>query len=223
MIEQLRLADGTQMPLPPPGQRLALAAAELESDPPGAWLTVLDAGAGVVVNGRPVQALAWLHAGDRVCVGSLAFDLLGAPPPDTALPVRSFLLRRRGGAGAGSLMDGPVLSFDGEGQPVSAAAAALTVALSGGRIGVAGTGAPAWLNGHPLASDAVLVPGDQLRIGRARYLVEALSEPMPEPVTRRLPVADPAPPATGGNASGLGWLILLAAVLAALIAALIYV
>lgn len=34
MIEQLRLADGTLLPLPEPGQRLTLAAAELESDPP---------------------------------------------------------------------------------------------------------------------------------------------------------------------------------------------
>lgn len=224
MIEQLRLADGTLLPLPEPGQRLALAGAELESDPPGAWLTVLDAGAGVVVNGRPVQSLAWLHAGDRVCVGNIGFDLLGPPPPETTLPVRSFLLRRRGGAGAGSLVDGPVLSFDGEGQPVSAAAAALTVALSGGRLGVRSAGAPAWLNGRPLESEAVLVPGDQLRIGRARYLVEALPEPAPEPVTRRLPAADAAPvAAAGGNASGLGWLVLLAAVLAVAIALLIYV
>lgn len=137
--------------------------------------------------------------------------------------MRSFLLRRRGGAGAGSLVDGPVLSFDGEGQPVSAAAAALTVALSGGRIGVRSAGVPAWLNGHPIESEVALAPGDQLRIARARYLVEALPEPVPEPVTRRLPAADAAPATAGGNARGLGWLILLAAVLAALIAVLIYV
>lgn len=238
MIEQLRLADGTLLPLPAPGQRLALAASGregvagpgqaaggvgLEPDPAGAWLVVDDAGADVVVNGRPVRALAWLHAGDRVCVGSLAFDLLGPAPAALRPPVRSFVLRRRGGSGAGSLLDGPVVSLDAEGQPVSAAAGALEVSLSGGHLGVRADGVPVWLNGHRLEGAAALAPGDQLRVGRARFLVEALPEPAAEHVTQRLAAAPALPAAQlAGNASGLGWMVLLAAVLAALIAALIY-
>ncbi|MBX3725192.1 MAG: hypothetical protein KF823_04670 [Xanthomonadales bacterium] len=238
MIEQLRLADGTRLPLPAPGQRLALAGgpegstapggasavAEVESDPPGAWLFVHDPSVGAVVNGRPVQSLAWLHAGDRVCLGNLAFDLLGRPPATEVPPVRSFVLRRRGGSGAGSVLEGPLQSFDPEGQPVSAAAAALSVSFSGGCVAVQPGAVQAWLNGHPLAGQAALAPGDQLQVARARYLVEVLPEPVPEPVTRRLPAAEAMPePAPAGSASGLGWLVLLAALLAAVIAALIYI
>src|SRR5690606_32153525 len=128
----------------------------------------------VGVNGRPVQHLSRLRAGDRICFGSSCVDLVageGCAPTGT---VADFFLRVRNGARSGTVHRGPVLHLDAEGEVVSAAAGVVGLILADGVVRLDPNGAGVRLNGLPLTAEVVTVDGDQLQIGQRRYIVETL-------------------------------------------------
>lgn len=196
------------------------------------WLQVLADEAHVGVNGRPVQRLSRLRAGDRVCFGSCCVDLVTTQAPErSGLDVARFFLRVRNGAGSGNVHCGPVLHLDRDGEVVSAAAGVVGLILADGAVRLDPDGAPLRLNGNPVRGEVIVVDGDQIQLGQRRYIVETLAAPPPESVTLRLAedavpvVADTvdaasAPPAT--QTSGLWGLIVLAAVIAGAVAILLY-
>lgn len=196
------------------------------------WLQVLADDAHVGVNGRPVQRLSRLRAGDRVCFGSFCVDLVTTERPmDARLDVADFFLRVRNGAGSGNVHCGPVLHLDKEGEVVSAAAGVVGLILADGAVRLDPDGAALRLNGSPVSGEVITVDGDQIQLGQRRYIVETLAAPPVESVTQRLS-ADAVPvladtladasakPAT--QTGGLWGLILLAAVIAAGVAILLY-
>jgi hypothetical protein len=199
--------------------------AALVRDGDEAWLQVFASEPQVGVNGRPVQALARLQVGDRVCLGALCLDLAGAEPQARAsvAGIESFALRVRGGRGSGGLLHGPVLHLDREGAEVSAAAGAVGLILADGRLRLVPGEAQVRVNGHRVDADLVLQADDQLQVGPRRYQVEIIGTPAPESVTARLPAyAEAGDGSARGESGGSWWLIGIAAVIAAAVAALLY-
>lgn len=198
-----------------------------------AWLQVLASEAHVGVNGRPVQRLSRLRAGDRICFGSACVDLVASGRQAPAgTQVADFFLRVRSGARSGSVHRGPALHLDAEGEVVSAAAGVVGLVLADGVVRLDPNGARVRLNGLPVNAEVTTLDGDQIQLGQRRYIVETLAAPPPEMVTQRLSdgavpvVADtqaqlPVAPAPHAN-SGLWGLILLAATIASGVAVLLY-
>jgi hypothetical protein len=193
------------------------------------WLRIDTGEPPVGVNGRPVRALARLVAGDRVCFGTFCVDLQidpGTPVPREPVALDAFALRVRNGIGAGHLHHGPVLHLDADGEVVPATAGRIALSLKDGRIWLAPGDRSVRVNGHPAESEVELVATDQVHVGTRRYLVEAVSTYVPEPVTMRMAVMSIDDDATGGPARGdrgaLWWLIAIAGLIAALVSALLY-
>lgn len=215
-------APGCALPLAGPGMPARLAALGCEGD--DAWLQVFAGDPQVGVNGRPVRALARLHAGDRICLGTLCLDLVGPEPQARAgvAGIDAFALRVRGGRGSGGLLHGPVLHLDAEGGQVSAAAGAVGLILAEGRLQLDPGRTAVRVNGHRVESALALQADDQVQVGPRRYQVETIGVPEPESVTERLPAyAQPDAPARA-QTGGLWWLVGIAAVIAAAVAALLY-
>lgn len=219
-------AGNAQLKLPALPDRCAL----LQRRGDDVWMQVLATDTQVGVNGRPVQHLSRLRAGDRVCFGSSCIDLVaagrGVPGTDT---VADFFLRVRNGARSGNVHRGPVLHLDDHGEVVSAAAGVVGLILVEGSVRLDPNGSAIRLNGTPLKETVTVVDGDQLQIGQRRYIVETLAAPPPEQATQRLEVDDiplvadvaSARPAAQ-QAGGLWGLIVLAAVIAGAVAILLY-
>lgn len=198
-----------------------------------AWLQVPTSEVHVGVNGRPVQRLARLRAGDRICFGSVCVDLVASGRQErVGSDVADFFLRVRSGAGSGSVHRGPVLHLDTEGHVVSAAAGVVGLILADGSVRLDPSGARVRLNGLSVEDEVTAVDGDQIQLGQCRYIVETLAAPPPEMITQRLPdgavprVTDTDEDASAVPAahtsSGLWGLILLAAVIASGVAVLLY-
>lgn len=228
-VDTLVGASGqAQVKLPSPPERCAL----LHRNDNDVWLQVLTDDAQVGVNGRPVQRLSRLRAGDRVCFGGYCVDLLVNERPATACSeVADFFLRVRNGAQSGTVFRGPVLHLDGEGAVVSAAAGTIGLILADGAVRLDAGGGGVRLNGCPVTDEVVVTDGDQIQVGQRRYIVETLAAPPPELVTQRLPesdmpdTSDPAlntRPVPSSQTGGLWGLILLAAVIASGVAILLY-
>lgn len=194
------------------------------------WLGVHAADPPVAVNGRPVRAMARVCPGDRICFGTYCVDVLGAPPADREDDAccAAFVLRVRGGTDSGLLQHGPLLHMDDEGRVVSAAAGRISVALVGRRLHLDPDGATVSVNGHVLDGAVLLQDRDQIRIGTRRYVVER-TPVVDAPATPAVPtdtvdetddaVAAVEPRSEGGS---LWFLIGIAALIAALIAFLLY-
>lgn len=144
-------------------------------------------------------------------------------------PADVFALRSLNGAGHGGLHVGPVLHLDADGAIVTAAAGLVEIGLSGHRLRLDPGPVAVLVNGHSVRIPARLHAGDQLRIGARRYRVETWlqgSDPvMPEqdPADRPEPLAvvsegPDAPTRPGGS---LLWLVLVAALLAAVLTGLL--
>jgi hypothetical protein len=214
---------GCAVHLATPGVPERLAALGCEGD--DAWLQVFAADPQVAVNGRPVRMLARLHAGDRICLGALCLDLAGAPPQARAGVggIDSFALRVRGGRGSGALLHGPVLHLDADGGEVSAAAGAVGLILAEGRLHLDPGRAVVRVNGHRVDAALALQAEDQVQVGPRRYQVETIGVPEPESVTERLPAyAGTGDAPVRAQSGGLWWLVGIAAVIAAAVAALLY-
>src|SRR5690606_14023760 len=121
------------------------------------WLQVLAEDAHVGVNGRPVQRLSRLRAGDRICFGGTCIDLVRPERPGPAGRVADFFLRVRNGPRSGNVHRGPVLHLDEEGEVVSAAAGRVGLVLADGAVRLAPNGTRLRLNGVPVTGEVVAV------------------------------------------------------------------
>ena len=216
-------AAGCAIPLAAPGMPGRLAALSRDGDE--AWLQVFAADPQVAVNGRPVRALARLQAGDRICLGALCLDLAGAAPQARAAAggIDAFALRVRGGRGSGGLLHGPVLHLDADGGEVSAAAGVVALILVEGRLQLDPGRAVVRVNGHRVDAALALQAEDQVQVGPRRYQVETIALAEPDSVTERLPAyAGTGEEPVRAQSGGLWWLVGIAAVIAAAVAALLY-
>lgn len=195
------------------------------------WLGVHAADPPVAVNGRPVRAMARVCTGDRICFGTFCVDVLGDSPEareDDAC-CAAFVLRVRGGTDSGLLQHGPLLHMDEEGRVVSAAAGRISVALVGRRLHLDPDGGVVSVNGHVLDGPVLLQDRDQIRIGTRRYLVERtpvvdVAAASGAPAAQAVQEIEEAPVTVerGGEGGSLWWLIGIAALIAALMAFLLY-
>lgn len=211
-------------------------------DERGVWLHVAESGHGVHVNGRPVQSLALLHAGDRIHWEGSEMQLvdagervpLGAPPVvETALAGKwpKPLLRGIGGPNHGRSFVIPPRLRVGEGDAdiridgVSGVIAELGCDADGCWLNVLDGEAGVLLNGQRVLSTR-LRGADQLAFrSDHRYLLEQSSAPA-------IPadVSDPGgdgteaslAPVRAQSRKKISWLLLAAMLIAAVLAALLW-
>ncbi len=251
----LRFCDGRQpdLPLEPgvhalgrtpaglgPVEAEGPALLQLCNDRRGVWMTVNEGMRGVHVNGRPVQQVAMLRAGDSIHADGSEL-LLYAANDDRALPPSTPPVRDPAGnlrmvlRGVGGPYHGRCISLDRPRRVGSAAAADLRIEGAGiaaeHALLEAGNGlallrhaaADVLVNGRPVRQ-AVLHSGDQIVFGvQHRFVLEGPPLPAPEP-PRTAPSteadAPPAPPRRRWT-QGVPWLLLAALLLAAALTALL--
>ena len=159
----------------------------------GSWLTVPQS-ATVVVNARPVKRIAYLRAGDLVCLGNVQVRVEANEPPPAAPESEG---RRRtvdeGSGAAKAVLRG--LSGPSFGRSIALNAPRLIGRGAGCDLRLDGAGvqdrhahveidgpsvlfraaspaAAIRVNGH-LVRSAILAPGDQVEVGEHRFAVEA--------------------------------------------------
>lgn len=161
----------------------------------GSWLTVPQ-NATVIVNARPVKRIAYLRAGDLVCLGGVQVRVEAGDPPAAlpdALPtsrrrpaeeppgVAKAVLRGLSGPwfGRSIALSVPRSLGRGAGMDVRLEGPGLQdrhalVDIEDGKVAlrVQSAAASVRVNGHHVRS-AVLAPGDQIEIGEHRFAVEA--------------------------------------------------
>lgn len=193
--------------------------ARVTADARGLVLDVLDAAARTHVNARPVREKALLRLGDTVCLDRVAVlvkpdrDADVASDADTidadgSAPVARAALRGISGSWFGkSIALNPRLTIGSSAgndlvvdeagvEPLHA-----TIVLGGQRIALRSQGGGVQVNGVVVAA-AVLRSGDQVVVGRNRFLIEAPGLPSADE-TRRTPlIPQPAIDATLLEASG---------------------
>lgn len=208
---------------------------QLSNDRRGIWMAVAEGLHGVHVNGRPVQQVAMLRAGDCIHVDGRSLLLYAdvdtspaidsAPPQDPAASVR-LVLRGVGGrhhgrsvslvrpCRIGSAADADLQIEGGDIQGLHAVIEAVN-----GQVLLRDTAADVQVNGQPVRT-AVLHGGDQIVIGkRHRFVLEA--PPTPVPLSSH-PDPDVAPPPPQrGWARRIPWLLVAALLLAAGLSALL--
>lgn len=211
------------------------------NDRRGIWLTVADAVRGVHVNGRPVQNVALLRAGDSIHLDGNELLLAAgsddrepvAPPGAPRDPVANlrYALRGIGGAHHGRAIsleqarrigqsrdadiriDGPAIADDHA-----------SIEIVGQQVLLRATGGDVQVNGHRVR-ELVLRAGDQVAFDvRHRFVLEG---PPPQVATRSprpdYPADVDAPPLPP-RAGWLGrtpWLLVAAALLGGLLSALL--
>lgn len=210
---------------------------QLSNDRRGIWLTVADQLRGVHVNGRPIQQIALLRAGDCIHVAGRKLLLLSdvdarlatetAPPQDPAASVR-VVLRGIGGRhhGRSISLDRPCLVGSAadsdlriEGHGILPQHA--TIEVNNGQVLMHAMSDAVQVNGQAVR-EAVLHGGDQIAFcPQHRFLLEA--PPAPVPLPRRAdPALDAAPmPPQHGWASRIPWLLVAALLLASGLSALL--
>lgn len=251
----LRFCDGRQpdLPLQPgvhtlghtpaglgPVEADASALLQLCNDRRGIWMTVNEGMRGVHVNGRPVQQVAMLRAGDSIHADGSELLLYAAnddralPPsmPPARDPVGNLRMVLRG---IGGPYHGRCISLDRPRRVGSAAAADLRIEGTGiapeHALLEAGNGfavlrhaaADVRVNGRPVRQ-AVLHSGDQITFDvRHRFVLEG-PPPATASTVRTAPPSEadtpPAPPRRRWT-QGVPWLLLAALLLAAALAALL--
>lgn len=211
-------------------------------DARGVWLHVAESGHSVHVNGRPVQSLALLHAGDRIHWEGSEMQLVDASER-ADLPVCPALVEAaanhwpkpllRGVCGPNhgrSFVIAPQLRV-GEGDAdiridgANGALAELGADADGSWINVLDGDAEVLLNGQPVRS-ARLRGGDQLVFGSDhRYLLEQSSAPLAPAHTNAASsdeIAAASTPVRGESRNNISWLLLAAMLIAAALAALLW-
>ncbi len=231
-----RLATGLGAVPPDAGWLLQVC-----NDRRGIWLTVADAVRGVHVNGRPIQNVAMLRAGDSIHVDGN--ELLLAAGNDDREPVAPsgaprdavgnlrYALRGLGGAHHGRAISleqlrriGRAADADIRIDGPGIADYHASVEIAGQQVLLKATGGDVQVNGHR-ARDLVLRAGDQVVFDiQHRFVLEGpppqLAAPQAPPAYADDVDAPPAPPRAGW-AGRLPWLLLAALGLAALLSALL--
>lgn len=158
----------------------------------GAWLTVPQ-GATVVLNARPVKRIAYLRAGDLVCLGGVQVRVEASRPPDEPPEVPPSRRRLEDAALPRAALRGLSGPWFGRSAPIAGPrvlgrGAASDIRLDGagildrhaqvdiefGKVVVRtlAAGATLRVNGHPVRA-ATLGPGDQIEIAEHRFALEA--------------------------------------------------
>lgn len=258
----LRIGDAESNELPLPGLGLAPHHATLEVDPQRGVVLRVEGGAAVHVNARPVREMALLRRGDRVTLDRLTLllksdgdDELLALDGELAAPVKTergrssrTALRCVGGPGFGRshpLRDGLDIGSGAEATlriddpalaPLHLRVGILREGPHTGRVGLATLAADAGgpeINGVVVTS-ALLTNGDQITLGRHRFVLEAPGLTLPRgsrpattpPPRSRLSPAGDARDATDARSPGeasdngrphYGWLIAAASIIAAVL------
>jgi pSer/pThr/pTyr-binding forkhead associated (FHA) protein len=209
--------------------------AAIVADRRGLILTVASACQRVYVNARAVQERAILHHGDTLALGDAKLLLTSdaAPATATAPPAVDAdgdtgvaALRILSGTAAGTaLYVEPELRMGAGTEYFGELGGACRVARTGGALLLEADADGVLVNGWPCRR-AVLGSGDQIVLGAHRLLVEAPGleyarhqaalPPIPPPV------AAPPPARAHSVRAELGWLLLAAAMLAAIIALILY-
>ena len=220
-----------------PGNDIVLADiaplhARLTRDVRGIVLEIAEVGARAHVNARPVREKAFVRYGDTVCLGSISIvvsavdpDELsqGQRPPAVHGPQRG-VIRGMSSTWFGksvTITDGMVLSIGSDGGAVLGESADSTpsVRFCVGACGLSfddGLSSGSLLNGRPITATA-LRNGDQLNLGRDRFVIECSSA---KPVAEAVEIADaddgfsqaPADEARR-NISAIWWLLGAAALI----------
>lgn len=218
----------------------APALLRLSNDRRGIWLTVIDGLQGVHVNGRPVQQLALLRAGDSIHVNDCELLLQASidgrdrmPPASVRDPTGNLRLALRG---IGGPHHGRSLSLEQPRRIGSAANADLRIEGAGiapehalleasnGQAILRQAAADILVNGQPVRQ-ALLRSGDQLVFGmQHRFVLEGpppAATPAPHPSLRPEADAPPHPPSRRHWTQHVPWLLVTALLLAASLSALL--
>ncbi|TLX21430.1 MULTISPECIES: FHA domain-containing protein [Thermomonas] len=251
----LRFCDGRQPDLPlEPGVhalgRTAVGLGPVAADGPallqlcndrrGIWMTVTEGMRGVHVNGRPVQQVAMLRAGDSIHADGSELLLYAANDDRTPSPSTSAVRDPAGNLrmvlrGVGGPYHGRCISLDRPCHVGSAAAADLRIEGAGiaaehalleagnGQALLRNAAADVLVNGRPLRQ-AVLHSGDQIAFGvQHRFVLEGPPPPAAEQPRTAPPTEADAPPVPPRRrwTQGVPWLLLAALLLAAALTALL--
>lgn len=252
---RLRFCDGSQPDLPLDAGIHALgrtpaglgpvgldapALLRVSNDRRGIWLTVTEDRLGVHVNGRPVQQVAMLRAGDSIHTQGCELLLYAAnddrdraPAATVRDPAGNLRLALRG---VGGPHHGRSLSLDKPRKVGSAAGADLRIEgagiapehalleASGGQAMLRRAAADVLLNGRPVR-EAVLRSGDQIVFGaQHRFVLEGPPPSVPLPAPRTQPQADADAPVVAPDRRWIQrvpWLLVTAGLLAAALSALL--
>ena len=208
----------------------------------GLWLQVPAGARGVHVNGRPVQRMAMLRAGDALYVDGVELRVLAPPQEAPPMPAAGdahagdpcVVLRGVGGQHHGrSFTLGPQrlvgaardadIRIDAPGFPARHA----LLERQGERVLLRGLSAtPSLVNGVEM-TDAVLGAGDQVVFdGQHRFVLEfpaaqIIATPVPEPESAPVDAGDGGP-LQASPATRLPWLLLAALLLGLVLAALLW-
>ena len=233
--------DGEPVPVVKADQ----ARLQVSIDRRGAWLQVRQGIGGLHVNGRPIQRMAMLRAGDHVHVDGVELVLIGQAPRPAPARVRPpasaqhLVLRGIGGIHHGRAfpLDGPTVlgrSPEADIRVDAPGVAPLHARLEPHEDSVVlrdAGGGGVWVDGHQVR-DALLRPGTQLLAGSGqRFVLEAPLVPVradspgagtapsqaAEPVA---PVAIPRGP-VARSMRRMPWLLLAALALAGLLTLLL--
>ena len=209
------------------------------NDRRGIWMTVADGMRGVHVNGRPVQQVAMLRAGDSIHVDGAELLLQGAPSATaTAAPGEAsrelaanlrLVLRGIGGPHHGRSLSldaprriGSAADADIRIQGERIAAEHAVIEARDGQVVLRDAADDVIVNGHR-TRQAVLRNGDQVAFGvQHRFVVEAPPPALPSP-PHRIPATDAHLPPEAMRphwTHRVPWLLIAALVLAAALFAL---
>lgn len=202
------------------------------NDRRGIWLTVADGMRGVHVNGRPVQQVAMLRAGDSIHVDGAELLLLGATPAaanDSAANSNSAGTLRIALRGVGGSHHGRSISLEAPRRVGSAADADIriqgdaiapahaVIAAQGGHVVLRDAASDVLVNGHRTRA-ATLRNGDQVAFGvQHRFVVEAPPPALAASPPARHVAANGELPVAGGRTHWtrrVPWLLIAALLLA---------
>lgn len=210
----------------------------------GIWLTIADGLRGVHVNGRPVQHVALLRAGDSIHVdgGELLLTATNGPRPLPAAgraPRDSVANLRLSLRGIGGQHHGRSISLDKPRRIGRAADADIRIEGPGiaehhalvegidGQAVLREAGADVMLNGHPVR-EALLLTGDQIAFDvQHRFVLEAPPASLGTLPAGRTgagpqgPGEEVLPPRPRGLATRVPWLLVAALLMAAMLALLL--
>lgn len=214
--------------------------ASLTRDVRGMVLEIVDAGARAHVNARPVCEKAFVRYGDTLCLDSVTMTVAAMEPNELENSDRARALKgpQRGllrGVSGGwfgksvEIEDGLLISIGKDGAAVVGETSESTPAL---RFAATQTGlamhsaepSGSLLNGHR-CMNAVLLSGDQLIVGRDRFVIECSNaKPVLEELNGAASEAEPALANNDQSRRGSGavwWLIGAAAVIGLILVAIL--
>ncbi len=232
---RVRIGSGSENDLVLAGNGVAARHAAIVEDRRGLVLEVLPGAPHVYVNARPVRERALLRLGDHLNVGGNKLlllpddqtkdDVSALSDPADGVPRSGFAaLRAVAGALSGRLL--PIettLILGGRGSVLQGMTGGCSLQIRGEELLLDAEESGVLVNGLPRRR-AKLACGDQLTLGEHRFVVEAPGLQGEIATARHAPFEPPPAPQPEARASRAeyGWLLGTAALLAAIIALLLW-